>query len=105
MWSLPSPPIPCLEDDSYLTEELSVYLQSIHTREQLEREINKVQKHMASVETLVYKAIMTREERQLLTAQLSIIFRNLLYKKEAMVRKTPYMNGTAGTAAPPTLNL
>lgn len=105
LWSLPSPPIPCLEDDSYLTEELSVYLQSIHTREQLEREINKVQKHMASVETLVYRAIMTREERQQLTAQLSIIFRNLLYKKEAMVRKTPYMNGTAGMGAPPTLNL
>ena len=104
-WNPPSPLIPCLEDDSYLTEELSDYLESIHTREQLEREINKVQKHMASVETLVYRAIMTREERQLLTAQLGTIFRSLLYKKEAMVRKTPYMNGAAGTAAPPTLNL
>lgn len=103
-WNPPSLPIPCLEDDSYLTEELSTYIQSIHTREQLEREINKVQQHMASVETLVYRAIMSREERQLLTAQLSTIFRALLYKKEAMVRKTPYMGGST-TVPPPSLNL
>jgi len=104
-WNPPSPLIPCLEDDSYLTEELSEYLQSIHTREQLDIEINKVQKHMACVETLIYRAIMTRQERQLLTAQLGTIFRSLLYKKEEMVRKTPYMNGAAGAAPPPTLNL
>jgi len=60
---------------------------------------------MACVETLIYRAIMTRQERQLLTAQLGTIFRSLLYKKEEMVRKTPYMNGAAGAAPPPTLNL
>lgn len=90
--SLPSSPpsllIPCLEDDSYLTEELSDYLNSIHTREQLDREINKVQKHMACVETLIYRAIMTRYEREQLTIQLGTIFRSLLYKKEA-IRAAP----------------
>ena len=84
LWSLPSPPVPCLEDDSYLTEELSTYLQSIQTREQLAQEIHKVQKHMAAVETIVFKAIMTREERYQLTCQLTTIFKGLLYKKEAM---------------------
>jgi hypothetical protein len=47
---------------------------------------------------------MSREERYQLTLQLGTIFRSLLYKKEAMVRKTPYMNGMAA-AAPPTFNL
>jgi hypothetical protein len=89
-------PIPCLEDDSYLTEELSDYLNSIHTREQLDREINKVQKHMACVETIVYRAIMTRYEREQLTIQLGTIFRSLLYKKEAM---------RPGPPPPPTLKL
>lgn len=90
--SPPSPqhmPIPCLEDDSYLTEELSTYLQSIHTREQLTQEINKVQKHMAAVETIVFRAIMSREERQQLTNQLTVIFKGLLYKKEAMRSAPP----------------
>ena len=99
--SPPSPqhmsiPMPCLEDDSYLTEELCDYLNSIHTREQLDREINKVQKHMACVETLIYRAIMTRHERQQLTIQLGTIFRSLLYKKEAMRAAPP---------PPPTLTL
>ena len=97
-WSLTplSLPIPCLEDDSYLTEELSDYLNSIHTREQLDREINKVQKHMACVETIVYRAIMTRYEREQLTAQLGTIFRSLLYKKETL---------RPGPPPPPTLKL
>ena len=82
-------PIPCLEDDSYLTEELSTYLQSIHTHEQLAQEIFKVQKHMAAVETIVFKAIMTREERQQLTNQLTVIFKGLLYKKESMNQGGP----------------
>lgn len=90
--SPPSPqhiPIPCLEDDSYLTEELSDYLNSIHTREQLAQEIFKVQKHMAAVETIIFKAIMTREERQQLTNQLTVIFKGLLYKKETMNQGGP----------------
>jgi uncharacterized protein (DUF2267 family) len=89
-------PMPCLEDDSYLTEELSTYLQSIQTREQLVQEIHKVQQHMAAVETIVFRAIMTREERQQLTNQLTVIFKGLLYKKEAMRSAPP---------PPPTLNL
>jgi hypothetical protein len=84
LWNLRSLPVPCLEDDSYLTEELSDYLNSIQTREQLGQEIFKVQKHMAAVETIVFRAIMTRDERQQLTIQLGTIFRALLYKKEAM---------------------
>ena len=99
--SPPSPqhmsiPMPCLEDDSYLTEELSDYLSAIHTCEQLAQEIFKVQKHMASVETIVFRAIMTRAERQQLTNQLTVIFKGLLYKKEAMRSAPP---------PPPTLNL
>ena len=51
---------------------------------------------MAAVETIVFKAIMTREERQQLTNQLTVIFKGLLYKKEAMRSAPPQ---------PPTLNL
>lgn len=83
--SLPSAP-PSPQHQPQPTNDISAYLQSIKSFEQLEEEIKKIQRQMAKVESHELRQILTRQEREQLTQELGFIFRSLLYTKEANLR-------------------
>lgn len=83
--SLPSAP-PSPQHQPHPANDISAYLQSIKTFEQLEEEIKKIQRQMAKVESHELRQIITRQEREQLTQELGFVFRTLLYTKEANLR-------------------
>lgn len=79
----PSPQV-ILDSYEYITKELDTYLSEIQSLEELENEIKKVQKHLASIETTKMKEHLSPEDRLIAIKHLSVIFRSLLTKKESM---------------------